>query len=138
MTATLRATAPLGQGPLTRRGAAIASVGVSVPATTVPNSAIAARLGVDEEWIVRRTGIRERRVAEPEERLTTHAAEAARQALDRAEVSPEQLDLVLVATTTADEVLPNAAPLVAHALGARRAGAFDGGAGRSRLSLIHI
>jgi 3-oxoacyl-[acyl-carrier-protein] synthase III len=128
VTATLRATAPLGQGPLTRTGAAIASVGVSVPATTVANSAIAARLGVDEEWIVRRTGIHQRRVAEPEERLTTHAAQAAREALERAEVSPEQLDLVLVATTTPDEVLPNAAPLVAHALGARRAGAFDVGA----------
>jgi 3-oxoacyl-[acyl-carrier-protein] synthase-3 len=83
---------------------------------------------VDEDWIVRRTGIHERRVAEPQERLTTHAAEAARRALERAEVSPEQLDLVLVATTTPDEVLPNAAPLVAHALGARRAGAFDVGA----------
>ncbi len=128
MTAITRATASLGRGPLTRTGAAIASVGVSVPATTVPNRAIAARLGVDEDWIVRRTGIRERHVAEPSERLTTHAARAARQALERAEVSPEQLDLVLVATTTADEVLPNAAPLVAHALGAECAGAFDVGA----------
>ena len=128
VTALASATKPLGQEPPTHTGASIASVGVSVPATTVPNSTIASRLGVDEDWIVRRTGIHERHVAEPEERLTTHAAEAARQALDRAEVRADQVDLVLVATTTADEVLPNAAPLVAHAIGASRAGAFDIGA----------
>jgi len=128
VTALARETTLIGHEPPTRTGASIASVGVSLPATTVPNSTIAARLGIDEDWIVRRTGIHERRVAEPQERLTTHAAEAGRQALERAEVRAEQLDLVLVATTTADEVLPNAAPLVAHTLGASRAGAFDIGA----------
>ncbi len=128
MTALASATKPIGLEPPTRTGASIASVGVSLPATTVPNSTIAARLGVDEDWIVRRTGIRERRVAEPQERLTTHAADAARQALERAGVRADQVDLVLVATTTADEVLPNAAPLVAHTIGASRAGAFDIGA----------
>ena len=114
--------------PPVRTGAAIASVGVSLPATTVPNQVIAARLGVDEDWIVRRTGIRARRIAGAQERLADHAADAARDALRRAGVGPEQLDLVLVATTTADAVLPNAAPLVAHALGAAGAGAFDIGA----------
>jgi 3-oxoacyl-[acyl-carrier-protein] synthase III len=106
-------------------GAALASVGVSLPATSVPNADVAARLGVEESWIVRRTGIRARRIAEPQERLATHAAVAGREALDRAGLEPQQLDLVLVATTTADETLPNAAPLVAHALGADSAGAFD-------------
>jgi len=109
-------------------GAAIASVGISLPEKTVTNAEIAARLGVDEAWIFRRTGIRSRRFAEPHERLTDHAATAARRALHRAGVAPEQLDLVLVATTTSDEVLPNAAPLVAHLLGAAGAGAFDVGA----------
>jgi 3-oxoacyl-[acyl-carrier-protein] synthase III len=66
-------------------------------------------------------GIRERRVAEPQERLATHATQAARQALGRAGVANADVDMVIVATTTADEVLPNAAPLVAHALGASRA-----------------
>ena len=112
----------------TRRGAVVSSVGVSLPPTEVANDEIAARLGVSDEWIVRRTGIKLRRVAEPEERLATHATIAAAQALERAGVESEQVDLVLVATTTADEVLPNAAPLVAHALGATRAGAFDIGA----------
>jgi 3-oxoacyl-[acyl-carrier-protein] synthase-3 len=109
-------------------GAAIASVGASLPKTVVPNAEIANRIGVSDEWIVRRTGIRARRFAEPAERLTTHAAAAGAVALRRAGVSPEQVDLVLVATTTPDEVMPNAAPLVAHELGAVRAGAFDIGA----------
>ncbi len=109
-------------------GAAIASVGASLPRKVVPNAEIAARIGVTDEWIVRRTGIRARHVAEPSERLSTHATSAAAAALRRAGVSPEQVDLVLVATTTPDEVMPNAAPLVAHELGAVRAGAFDIGA----------
>jgi 3-oxoacyl-[acyl-carrier-protein] synthase III len=109
-------------------GAAIASVGASLPHRVVPNSEIAARIGVSDEWIVRRTGIRSRRMAEPTERLSTHATTAAAAALRRAGVSPEQVDLVLVATTTPDDVMPNAAPLVAHELGAVRAGAFDIGA----------
>jgi 3-oxoacyl-[acyl-carrier-protein] synthase-3 len=109
-------------------GAAIASVGASLPHTVVPNSEIAARIGVSDEWIVRRTGIRSRRIAEPGERLTTPAAGAGAAALRSAGISPEQVDLVIVATTTPDEVMPNAAPLVAHELGAVRAGAFDVGA----------
>jgi 3-oxoacyl-[acyl-carrier-protein] synthase III len=109
-------------------GAAIASVGASLPQRIIPNREIAARIGVSDEWIVRRTGIRARRIAEPTERLSTHATNAAAAALRHAAVSPEQVDLVLVATTTPDDVMPNAAPLVAHELGAVRAGAFDIGA----------
>jgi 3-oxoacyl-[acyl-carrier-protein] synthase III len=109
-------------------GAVIASVGVSLPDAVVPNEQIAPRIGVTDEWIVRRTGIRTRRVAGPDERLVTHAANAATAALKRAEVAAGEVDLVLVATTTPDEVMPNAAPQVAHELGATRAGAFDVGA----------
>src|SRR5437763_13985417 len=109
-------------------GTAIASVGLSLPETVVPNAEIAPRIGVSDEWIVRRTGIRTRRIAAPDERLATHATHAAAEALDRAGIAPAQVDLVLVATTTPDEVMPNAAPQVAHELGATRAGAFDVGA----------
>ncbi len=112
----------------TRQGAAIVSVAATAPVTVVPNASIADRLGVTDEWIVRRTGIRTRHIAEPEERLTTLATHVGASALARAGVAAERLDLVLVATTTADEILPNAAPLVAHALGATGAGAFDIGA----------
>src|SRR5438270_8503353 len=109
-------------------GAAIASVGVSLPEAIVANSEIAPRIGVTDEWIVRRTGIRTRRVAGPDERLATHATNAAAAALKRAGVAVRDVELVLVATTTPDEVMPNAAPQVAHELGAVRAGAFDIGA----------
>jgi 3-oxoacyl-[acyl-carrier-protein] synthase-3 len=110
------------------RGAAVASVGVSLPARAVGNAEVAARLGVPDSWIERRTGIRERRFADPEERLADHATVAGARALERAGIDAHELDLVLVATTTSDELLPNSAPLVAHALGATRAGAFDVGA----------
>jgi 3-oxoacyl-[acyl-carrier-protein] synthase-3 len=110
-----------------RRGAVAASVGISVPENAVSSAEVGAQLGVKDDWIVRRTGIHSRRIAEPHERLDDHAARAARQALSRARVDPLDVDLVIVATTTADELMPPAAPLVAHAIGAARAGAFDVG-----------
>lgn len=131
MTATVQTSDPRPHEPAplpTRVGAAIASVGMRVPETVVSNAEIADRIGVSDEWIVRRTGIKSRHIAEPQERLATHAIDAAAQALDRARASAAEVDLVLVATTTADEVMPNAAPLVAHGLGATRAGAYDIGA----------
>lgn len=89
------------------------------------NSAIAARLGVDEEWLVRRTGTRDRHVAAPGERLEDLAAAAARRALAAADMEATEVDAVLVGTTTADEMSPHTAPLVAADLGARGAAAVD-------------
>ena len=114
--------------PRTLTGAAIASVGASLPETVVSSARIAEKFGVDADWIVRRTGIHERRFACAGERLSEHAARAALHALERADVRPAEVDLVLVATTTPDELLPNTAPLVAAQIGARGAGAFDVGA----------
>jgi 3-oxoacyl-[acyl-carrier-protein] synthase-3 len=108
--------------------AAFHSVTAEVPPTRVSSAEMAERLGVSESWILSRTGIRERPVAAPEERLSDYAARAGAAALERAGVDPAEVDLVLVATLTADEVTPNAAPLVASAIGADRAGAFDVGA----------
>ncbi|MFL5828567.1 MAG: beta-ketoacyl-ACP synthase 3, partial [Solirubrobacteraceae bacterium] len=88
----------------------------------------AASLGISEEWIVSRTGIRERRRARPDERLTDYATRVGADALEQAGVDAADVDLVIVATMTQDELTPNTAPLVAHALGAERAGAFDVGA----------
>lgn len=109
-------------------GAAVAAVGASLPRGVVESAAIEERLGLAPGWIERRTGIRSRYVAAADERLDHHATAAAAQALERAEIDPLDVDMVLVATSTADEMMPNAAPLVATALGARRAGAFDVGA----------
>ncbi len=111
--------------PSARPGAAAVSVGASLPAGVLLNAEIEARLELAPDWIFRRTGIQSRRQASPDERLQTHATAAARQALERAGVAAEEVELVIVATTTADEIMPGAAPLVAHDLGATRAGAFD-------------
>lgn len=109
-------------------GAAVISVGTSVPQGIVESAEIEARLGLSADWIERRTGIRARHVAAPHERVDMHATIAASIALERAGVDSADLDLVLVATSTSDELMPNTAPLVAHALGATKAGAFDIGA----------
>lgn len=114
--------------PRALRGVAIAGVAAAVPEGVVTNAPIAARLGVGEDWIVSRTGIRERRIAGPGECLRDLAAEAGRRALSRAGgLDAAALDLVLVGTMTADEITPNAAPLVAADLGAVRAGTLDVG-----------
>jgi 3-oxoacyl-[acyl-carrier-protein] synthase-3 len=109
-------------------GAAIGAAGMAVPEQVVENAVIAERLGVEPQWIVKRTGISRRHVLAPGERLIDIAAKAGGAALARAELDPGDLDLVLVATTSKDHVTPDAAPLVAAELGARRAGAFDVGA----------
>jgi 3-oxoacyl-[acyl-carrier-protein] synthase III len=110
------------------RTAAILSVSTALPPGRLTSADLAQRLGISEEWILSRTGIRERRVAGPEERLADYAAAAGARALERAGVEAAELDLVIVGTMTQDELTPNTAPLVAHALGATRAGAFDVGA----------
>jgi 3-oxoacyl-[acyl-carrier-protein] synthase-3 len=106
-------------------GAAVTAVGTALPARVVPTAEIAERLGVTDRWIESRTGVHERRRAAPDERLSDLAARAGRDALERAGVDPALIDLVIVATCSADEAVPAAAPLVAGALGATRAGAFD-------------
>ena len=106
-------------------GAAITGVAMAVPARLIPNREIAARLGVEESWIAKRTGTRERPWAGRDERLSEFAARAGREALSRARLAAHDLDLVIVATSTADDITPNAAPVVAGLIGADRAGAFD-------------
>jgi 3-oxoacyl-[acyl-carrier-protein] synthase III len=111
-----------------QRTASIIGLGHWSPSEVVPNSALAGRLGVDDAWIVKRTGVQTRRRAAPSERLSDMATWAARRALSDAGLEPNDIDLVLVATMSQDEITPNTAPLVAHELGAERAGAMDIGA----------
>src|SRR3954447_17199213 len=110
------------------RTASVLGLAHVLPETAVSNLPIAERLGLDENWIVKRTGIRSRRHAMPSEGLSDLAIAAARAAVEEAGADPAGLDAVLVATTSADDLLPNAAPIVATALGAARANAFDVGA----------
>jgi 3-oxoacyl-[acyl-carrier-protein] synthase III len=111
------------RGTLVRAG--IVGLGGALPDRVVANAEITPSIGVDDDWIVRRTGIRERRYAEPGANLAELAAVAGRAALADAGVSGVEVDLVLVASCSQDSVMPNAAPQVAHALGAEHAGAFD-------------
>lgn len=109
-------------------GAAVGGVGTALPERVIENAPIAQRLGVDDRWIVSRTGIRQRHALRDGERLSRLAAEAGRAALEHAQLDPQDIELVLVATTSKDELTPDAAPLVAAELGARHAGAIDVGA----------
>ena len=119
--------APDGQ-PAAAGTAMILSVATNLPGGRLTSAELAERYGISEEWIVARTGIRERRQAAPSERISDYAARAGALALQTAGVDPADLDLVIVATMTPDELTPNTAPLVAHELGAGRAGALDVGA----------
>ena len=110
------------------RSAGIIGLGSALPAGVVENDAVAQRIGVPEGWIERRTGIHRRRRAGSGDRVWRLAAAAGSEALATAGLDAAALDLVLVATLSPDDITPNTAPLVAHALGAERAGAMDVGA----------
>jgi 3-oxoacyl-[acyl-carrier-protein] synthase III len=104
----------------------IAGWGKYLPERVMPNSELEEMVDTSDEWIRARTGIGERRIAAPEETTCTLAVQAARRALERAAIRPEDLELIIVATCTPDYAnMPATASLVQHALGATRAGAFD-------------
>src|SRR5438093_7644603 len=106
--------------------AAITGWGMAVPPHALSNADLARSVPeIDEDWIVRRTGILQRHVAGPEDTTSTLSARAGRWALARAGIDPEQLDVIIVATCTPDTPIPATAPRVQAAIGASRAGAFD-------------
>jgi 3-oxoacyl-[acyl-carrier-protein] synthase-3 len=108
------------------RWAQISGWGMYVPERVLTNDDLARVVDTSGEWIVSRTGIRERHVVSDERETTaTMAVRAARAALRVANLAPSQLDLVIVATTMPDYPFPATACLVQDALGATRAGAFD-------------
>jgi 3-oxoacyl-[acyl-carrier-protein] synthase III len=112
---------PLVRAPLRAlTGIAIDSVGSYVPDRVVTNSELAS-LGCDPEWIVRRTGIRERRYAPAEMATSDLATIAARRCLERSKLDPQEIDLVIVGTFTADATMPSTACLVQNQLGLRAA-----------------
>jgi 3-oxoacyl-[acyl-carrier-protein] synthase-3 len=108
-----------------RRGAYFCSVAATLPETVVPNAEIAERLGVDETWIYTRTGITERRVLLAGESVSDLACAVGRRAVAEAEIEPDDIDLVLVATATADDIAPGCGPRVAAHVGATRAAGVD-------------
>jgi 3-oxoacyl-[acyl-carrier-protein] synthase-3 len=110
-----------------RRGltAGIFGVGAALPERVVGNDEIVARLDTTDEWIVRRTGIRERRIVAPDQPLSELATRACALALEDAGRTPDEVDQIIVSTITPDRVTPGIAPYVALALGAERASAVD-------------
>jgi 3-oxoacyl-[acyl-carrier-protein] synthase-3 len=111
--------------PSDRRYAHLAGWGKYVPEKVMTNDDIAKLVETSDEWIQQRTGIRERRVADPKESTSTMAIRAAKDALWVAGMNPADVELVIVATATPDYIFPATACLVQDALGATRAGAFD-------------
>ena len=105
--------------------AQVVAVGTALPERRVSNAELASRLDTTDEWIVSRTGIRERRVCEPGQGLITLAEPAARRCLERAGVAAGDIDGIIVATITPDMVMPATANLLQHRIGATRAWAFD-------------
>ena len=105
--------------------------GFYTPTNVVTNNDLAKKVDTTDEWIRERTGIAERHIASPKETTASIAVRAAQNALQVADVSPHDIDLVIVATATPEYIFPATACLVQDALGADRAGAFDLEAGCS-------
>ncbi|MEJ5251847.1 MAG: beta-ketoacyl-ACP synthase III [Armatimonadota bacterium] len=105
--------------------AGIVGVGVGIPEPVLTNHDLEQRIDTSDEWIVTRTGIRERRVAPPDVATSDLAAQAAHQALQNAGRGAEEVDLIVVATATPDMPWPSTACLVQAKIGAVRAAAFD-------------
>jgi 3-oxoacyl-[acyl-carrier-protein] synthase-3 len=103
----------------------ITGLGVHVPEKVVTNADLAKMVDTSDEWIVQRTGIRERRFARDDEALTDVALPAARLALSQAEAEPSSIDLLVCATVTPDMMFPTSSALLADELGMPDAAAYD-------------
>ena len=105
--------------------AALLGLGAYRPRREVPNAEIIEAIDSSDEWIQQRSGIKQRRWATPEETVQLMSVAAARQALERANVDPRQIDCVIVATVSHMFQTPAIATAIAHELGTDNAAAFD-------------
>jgi len=105
--------------------ARIVGTGSYLPAQELTNKDIEERIDTSDEWIFSRTGIRTRRVAAEGETTSDLAVHASREAMTAAGVAPEEVDLIVVATTTPDIVFPSTACILQRKLGIRHGAAFD-------------
>jgi 3-oxoacyl-[acyl-carrier-protein] synthase-3 len=105
--------------------ASIIGTGSYVPDKVLSNADLERLVETNNEWIVTRTGIRERRIAAPEQTTSDLAAEAAKAAMLNAGVSPEEIDMIIVATVTPDMFFPSTACFVQTKIGAKNAVCFD-------------
>lgn len=107
------------------RSVKIVGVGSYVPPKVLTNKDLEKMVDTSNEWIIARTGIRERHIANDKTANSDIGLEAAKRALEDAKINPEELDLIIVATVTPDFVFPATACLIQDRLGAKRAAAFD-------------
>src|SRR5579871_2156707 len=113
------------KGSVERVGAGIIGLGMCVPDRVLTNDDIAKIVDTSDEWIVSRTGIRERRMTDPDTATSDLSIVAAQRALADAGVEAGEIDLVLCATATGDFIWPATACIIQDRLGATRAGALD-------------
>ena len=107
----------------------ISGLGCYAPQRVMTNHELAQLVDTSDEWIVERTGIRERRVAAADEALSDLSLPAARQALEEASADPASIDLIIVATVTPDVAFPSTGAILADQLGSHDAAAYDLSAG---------
>lgn len=110
---------------MTERRSVLTGVGAYLPARVLTNAELSKMVDTSDDWIVERTGIRERRIAADNEKTSDLAIEASKRALTRAGLSADDIDLIIVATATPDLTFPATAARVQAALGVTRGAAFD-------------
>lgn len=99
--------------------------GMAIPERVLTNAQLSERVDTNDEWIQSRTGIKERHIVNNEQTTASLAYDAAIKALDKAQLNPGVLDLIIVSTSTPEHIFPATACLVQDRLGASKAGAFD-------------
>jgi 3-oxoacyl-[acyl-carrier-protein] synthase-3 len=107
------------------RRARLAGLGFYVPDRRLTNADLESLVDTTDEWIVSRTGIRERRIVAPDQATSDLAIRAATQILASSGCTPEEVDVLIVPTCTPDHLFPSVAAITANAIGAHRAAAFD-------------
>jgi len=105
--------------------AQIVGIGAYAPKRILTNQDLEKMVDTSDEWIVQRTGIRERRIVDETEAASDLGFRAAQQAMERAGVEPEEIDLIVVGTTSGDMAFPTTANILQHQLGCRNAGSMD-------------
>ncbi|AUR51472.1 beta-ketoacyl-ACP synthase III [Aquella oligotrophica] len=103
----------------------IIATGSYLPAKVLTNNDLAKMVDTNDEWIVERTGIKERRTISENENTSDMAYQAALKAIEMAEIDPSSIDFILVATATPDSVFPSTACILQHKLGIKGGGAYD-------------
>lgn len=108
-----------------KRSVSIIGTGSYVPDRVLTNAELEKTVDTSDDWIVTRTGIRERRIAGDNEFTSDMAAKAAERAIEQAGISPDEIDLIIVATVTPDMFFPSTACFVQKKIDAKRAACFD-------------